>query len=519
MKTWMIYEKIQELKRNHLKKSQVSKRLGIDYKTVLKYWDMPPDEFARTRSKSQVRAKKADVYKDYVVACLQKYPDMSAAQIDDWIREKYNVSELPCRERAFRNYINAIRKEYGIEKPSNLRQYEAVDDPPMGKQAQVDMGQIPVDTPGGRKRTVYGFGMVMSNSRQKFILWQLHPWTTDDFIQAHLKAWKFFGGRTKEIVYDQDSVLAVSENSGDIIYTEGFQSFVNTIGFDIYLCHGADPESKGRIENVIKYAKHGFAEHRTLVDIDSFNEDCIAWLNRTGNAKVHGTTKKVPAEVFVLEKEYLIPVPEYGLEDHAEQSITYGVRKDNIVLYRSNRYRVPKGTYKKGLRVFIRVDGGNLSIVDAKTETVYATHPLCRGKGELIGESSRSERDKSKSLMELEDNVKALFGGDQIGPYLDRLHEEKTRYYRDQLGIIRSLFESWDPDLVRRSLDYCIQRSIYSAGELKSTVAYLATVEEEKRHKESGGEVKLPEKYRGGAPEIRDLQEYEQAMERRAVNG
>lgn len=35
MKDWMIYEKIQEMKRNKLNKSQVSRRLGIDYKTVL----------------------------------------------------------------------------------------------------------------------------------------------------------------------------------------------------------------------------------------------------------------------------------------------------------------------------------------------------------------------------------------------------------------------------------------------------------------------------------------------------
>lgn len=104
-------KKIQELKRNHLNKSQVSKRLGIDYKTVLKYWDMPPDEFARARERSRVRAKKADAYKSYVVECLQKYPDMTAAQIDDWIRENYSISELPCKERAFRNYVRAVRKE------------------------------------------------------------------------------------------------------------------------------------------------------------------------------------------------------------------------------------------------------------------------------------------------------------------------------------------------------------------------------------------------------------------------
>lgn len=519
MKSWMTYEKIQELKRNHLNKSQVSKRLGIDYKTVMKYWDMTPDEFARVLGKSKSRAKKADVYKDYVVECLQKFPDMTAAQINDWIRENYSVTELPCKDRAFRNYVAAIRTEYNIKRPSSPRQYEAVDELPMGQQSQIDMGQIKLDTPGGRKRTVYGFAMVMSHSRYKFACWQLRPWTTADFIQAHLKAWKYFGGRTREIVYDQDSILAVSENNGDIIYTEEFQNFINTIGFDVYLCRGADPESKGKVENVIKYVKHGFAEHRLLTDIDSFNEACIAWLDRTANAKVHETTKKVPAEVFAVEKEHLSPVPEYGLENCTGKSITYAVRKDNVVLYRGNRYRVPKGTYKKGLRVFVRVEGDTLSIVDAKTDETYATHPLCRGKGELIGESSRNNRDKSKSLLEQEDSVKALFGGDKIGSWLDKLHAEKPRYYRDQLGVLRSLFGEWDPDLIRRSLDYCIRREVYSAGELASVTAYLAAAEKEKQSKTSETAVQLPEKYRGGAPEVRDLRDYERALERRAANG
>lgn len=41
---------------------------------------MPPDEFAEARKKSGSRHKKADIYKDYVVECLQNYPDMTAAR-------------------------------------------------------------------------------------------------------------------------------------------------------------------------------------------------------------------------------------------------------------------------------------------------------------------------------------------------------------------------------------------------------------------------------------------------------
>lgn len=289
MKDWMTYEKIQELKRIHFSKAKVAQKLCVDYKTVSKYWDMPPDEFAECRNRAQRRKRKADIYKDYIVSCLRQYPDMTAAQLYDWLKERYGKNKLPFRKRSFRNYVAAIRKEYDIPKPDNTREYEAVDELPMGKQAQVDMGEISLETPSGRRKKVYGFGMVMSHSRYKYILWQTRPWTTADFVQAHIKAFAFFGGRPEEIVYDQDKVLAVSENNGDIIYTEGFQNYLDATGFRIYLCHGSDPESKGKIEAVIKYAKHGFAEHRILDDIDDFNRDCIAWLERTGNADEHGT--------------------------------------------------------------------------------------------------------------------------------------------------------------------------------------------------------------------------------------
>ena len=522
MKEWMTYEKIQELKRNHLNKSQVSRRLQIDYKTVTKYWDMSADAFAEATNRAGRRRKKADDYQKFVLSCLQQYPDMTASQIYDWIKERTGMKKLPFRQRSFRNYVNALREEYDIPKPETARQYEAVEDPPMGEQAQVDMGEISLKTPSGRHKKVYGFGMVLSHSRYKYILWQTRPWTTANFVQAHIKAFTYFGGRPKQIVYDQDKVLAVSENNGDIIYTEGFQNYLNATGFDVFLCHGSDPESKGRIEAVIKYAKNGYARHRELDDIDEFNRGCIDWLERTGNAEEHGTTKKIPAEVFAIEKEYLVPVSEYSFAKPADDSITYQVRKDNVVLYKSNRYRVPKGTYSKGKRVFMIVEGEMVSIVDAETGVLYAKHTLSTGKGELIGESSRSCRDKGKTILELEASVKSLLGdcGGKTDPYLARIHREKRRYYRDQLGVIRNLFDEWDPCLIRKALEYCTEQELYSAGDLSSATSYMSLLEEEKQNNKSDGTtLRLPEKYRGGSPQIRDLSIYEEAMGRRAANG
>ena len=478
---------------------------------------MTPEAYAARVESAKTREKKADPHKDFVLECLLKYPDMSAAQLYDWIKERTCLETLDFQERCFRDYVKSIREEYDIKKPETSRQYEAMDELPSGQQAQVDMGEISLETLSGRHKKVYCFGMVMTHSRYKFILWQERPFTTDTFVQAHIKAFAFFGCFLREMVYDQDKILAVSENNGDIIYTEGFQNYVNEVKFDIFLCHGADPESKGLIENVVKYAKHGFAEHRIFRDIGSFNADCIAWLKRTGNKKEHGTTKKIPAEVFTFEKEHLIPVSEYSFVVAANDSIDYQVRKDNIVLYKGNRYRVPKGTYSPGKRVFMVVSDETVSITDTLTGEIYATHPLCHEKGKLIGQK-RDDRDKSKSLQEQECLIQQLFQKDElVSPFLEHIHQAKPRYYRDQLGVIRKLFEEWDVELLIQGLHYCSEKELYSAGELKSSIIYLDQLKTAPKKKENL--TALPSKYRGNTPEIRNLGVYEQAMERSVVNG
>ena len=512
MVNWKMYGKIQEQKRKGLNKSQVSRNLEIDYKTVLKYWDMTADDYAKTKEFAESRSKKADKYKDCVLEYLRKYPDMSSAQLFDRIKEENNIECLDFKERAFRNFVSNLRTEYGIPKKTQARQYEAVDERDMGFQAQVDMGEVSVELESGRHKKIYCFVMIMSCSRMKYVLWQEKPFTTESFVSAHISAFSFFGGRPKQMVYDQDKILAVSENHGDIIYTQGFQNYVSEVKFDIFLCHGDDPESKGMVENAVKYAKHGFADHRIFKDIDSFNQDCISWLKRTGNAKVHGTTKKIPAEVFKLEKEYLIPVSNYSFETATSTSIRYKVRKDNIVNYKGNRYRVPKGTYCAGkeVEVIVTVNNEALIISDSVTGEIYAEHPLCHEKGKLIGKR-RDERDKSKSLKELEENIKSLFENDISAiSFLENIHKEKPRYYRDQLGVIKKLFEEWECEIILKGLEYCINHSLYSAGELKSSIMYLNEINSKSDEvKLSSG---LPDKYHGDTIQIRDLSEYDRIM-------
>lgn len=514
MINWMEYAEIQKHKRAGLNKSQVARLLSTDYKTILKYWDMSPDDFSAERENASSRRCKADAFKNYILKCLTEYPDMSSAQLYDWLKENSGNDTLPFTERTMRNYVNHIREEYDITRPQKVRQYEAVEELPMGFQAQVDMGSINLKNYYGRSKKVFCFAMVLSHSRYKYVLWQDRPFTTSDFTAAHIKAFAFFGGRPKQIVYDQDRVMTVSENYGDIIYTSGFQSFVNEIKFEIYLCRGADPESKGKVENVVKYAKHNFAEHRVFYDIDSFNQDCIDWLRRTANGTINDTTKKIPAEVFSVEKEYLIPVSECTNVNSDTKSILYSVRKDNVVLYKSNRYRVPYGTYAPGRKVALYANNRRLRITDPETGEILAVYDISSEKGKLIGEKVR-HNEKPEVVLQTEQELKALFDYPaRFDDFLKQVEATHMRHYKDQLFQLKKLFEVYDKPVILESFEYCITHSLFSYADMNSCILFFNTRKEDPLKKRLNAK-SLPEKYRNDKIALRDLSIYEEALSRR----
>lgn len=207
LKEWNLFGEIKQYKAMGLNKSQVQRELNINYKTVDKYWDMLPDEYAELRVEAKNRSKKIDWYKDEILDWITDFRDMSAAQVIDWFQERHY--EINFTERSLRGYISNLRKVYNLPKTESIRQFEEVLELPMGYQVQVDMGQIWLKKLDRTKVKIYCFAMVLAHSRYKYILWSDKPFTTVSFIDAHNRAFEYYGGMPAEIVYDQDRVLTV----------------------------------------------------------------------------------------------------------------------------------------------------------------------------------------------------------------------------------------------------------------------------------------------------------------------
>lgn len=227
-----MYIEIQHLKEKGFSNSKISKMLNISRPTVIKYINMSPDEFNLEMKSRNQRSKKPDIYHNDILAWLREYPEITAAQIYDWLEEKYK--EVKFNEATTRNYVRWIRKEYNIPKGIETRQYGAPDDPPFGNQAQVDFGEIKVTTSTGSSIKLLVMCFVLSNSRYKYCEWQDRPFTTEDIIKIHENAFDFYGGIPQEIVYDQDHLILTSENHGDLVFTHAFANYLTNRKFKVY---------------------------------------------------------------------------------------------------------------------------------------------------------------------------------------------------------------------------------------------------------------------------------------------
>ena len=469
-----MYLEIHQLRKKGLNISQIGQELKISRPTVYQYLGMSFEEAEEWCLKQGRRKKILDPYQDWIVEWLREHPHLSAAQIKDWLLERF--PDLKVGDSTVRLYVNEVRETFQISKQATERQYDAVQELPMGKQMQVDWGETIQKTTTGGRIKLYVICFVLSHSRQKYMFWQDRPFNTQDAIIAHEKAFQYYGGRTEEMVYDQDRIISVEENAGDIVLTQAFQQYVNDRGFEVVLCRAADPESKGKIESVVKYVKYNFADSRVFSDMEDWNERSLAWLKRTGNHRKHEVTKKRPEEVFALEQAHLLPVSHLNTLAYViDSSITRKIRKDNTVMYQGNRYSVPLGSYKSlpDNDCTVVIEENYLQIYHPISQEMIAEHPLCLEKGKLIQKQAH-KRDRSASSRALKEGLVLTLKSDPIAlDYLETVCRHYPRYQKDQLKMIEKTVKEAELRLIIQAMTKCQQLGLYSANDLRQVLLML----------------------------------------------
>lgn len=470
LNTWIMYHEIQKLDRLGFSKSKIADYLKVNRRTVKKYFDMTEEEFEQFLLQKGSKDKILDPYKDFVLNRLKEYPDTSSAQIFDWLKEHHTNLPEVCEKTVY-NFVMGIRQKYNIPIVNHFREYFPIEELPYGLQAQVDFGEYNMRHHGKRSKKVYLFAMVLSRSRMKFICFLDRPFTANHVCIYHEKSFEYFEGIPQVIVYDQDKTIVVNENIGNIILTADFQNYIKSRNFKRHFCRKADPESKGKVENVIGYVKKNFLHNRKYIDLDTLNNQALEWLSRTGNKNVHNLTKKSPLSEFLIEKQHLPPYTPLTLK--TETMKAYTVRKTNEINYQGTFYSLPMGTYTGSqTQVFVKSHNHTVEIYSTD-EILICSHELSMEKGKTITNTNH-RRDKSASINEMINTTSQYFSDTQKAiTYFKKIQTDLPRYIRDHLQVIKKALKDAPKDIADKTLDFCIKNENYGGYEFESVLFVL----------------------------------------------
>lgn len=469
LNAWIMYHEVQRLDRLGFSKNKISGFLKANWRTVKKYLTMSEDEYELFLRKKD-KVKILDPYKDFILARLHEYPDTSSAQMFDWLKEHH--ANLPyVSEKTVYNFVMDIRQKSGIPYIKPFREYFPVEELPYGQQAQVDLGQYNLRSHGDNRKKIYFFAMVLSRSRMKFVSFLDRPYTAKDMCIAHERAFEYFGGIPQTIVYDQDSTIIVDENKGDIILTQEFRAYTKSRNFNRHFCRKADPESKGKIENVIGYIKKNFLYNRRYFDLDTINRQVFEWLERTGNKNIHNLTRKRPSDEILIERPYLLPYNPLTIESN--DMIPYIVRKNNVINYKSNFYSLPEGTYcGRDTQVLVNEKEDRIEIFTIKKDFI-CTNKLSLEKGKTIINTNH-RRDKSEGIAKMMNTVSLYFTDrEKAISYFKKIQSNMPRYLRDHLQVIKRALKEVPVEMADNALDFCVKNSNYSGLDFESVLFVL----------------------------------------------
>ena len=469
MKTRKMYKQIQTFKRQGYSCNKIAMELEINPRTATKYYKMDEDDFREYRTGHLFRDRSFTEYEREILEVYAKnnFRKLNMSSVYDYLEERYG--ELPGNEKTLRNFISYLIETDKLTLNKNKRIYTKVPELPFGKQMQLDFGQYTCRS--GLK--IFIFAAVLSASRYKYVVFQDHPFRTTEVIDHLLGSFDYFGGVPKEMVIDQDRLMVVSENAGDIIYTHDFRYFIEEQDIGMYVCRGDDPETKGKIENVIKYVKYNFFNTRDFLLIDEANISVFKWLQRRANGKISQVTRQIPAILIENEREYLRPV---GNSIFRKSSLigreTRDVDEKDRISVNACGYQLPSKYRKKTVEVFITKHKVFVFDIYTGEEIVEYDLSLIPGK-----DSSKRghRREKEKSLQELKGHVVSMFESEKWKRFVAMNFKAFPRYIRDQCVEAKRYFEVKDIDIfiLERALEYCLENNTPSFANLNDTYAYF----------------------------------------------
>ncbi|MDQ6661483.1 MAG: IS21 family transposase [Chloroflexota bacterium] len=354
---------IRDLYRKGVSISEIARRTRRDRKTIRQPVQAP--DILLPQKARQPKARKIDPYVSYLEQRMAQGVLNARKLYGEILAQSY-----PGKESQVREFVHDRRPD---RPPEACVRFETAP----GEQGQVDWGHFGFISHHGRPCRLYAFIMTLGWSRASYLRFTVAADSTW-FIRCHLHAFAYLGGVPKRLLYDNLKSVVVWRDAEEVVHwNPRFLDFADVAGFSPQACKPYRPQTKGKVENGVKYVRGNFWPGLHFQDLDDLNNQALAWLNTTANPRVHGTTGEVPFSRLRTE----------GLQP-ADKAFTYDTSvltsrrssKDCVISYEGNLYSVPAAYARKTLQVKI-TEAGEL-VICSEVGQELARHRVLLGRRE-----------------------------------------------------------------------------------------------------------------------------------------
>ena len=387
--------------------------------------------------------------------------DSYKEQIIEWRCEPYEFNGTRIfRELKARGYTGSIGPIYrflkrvdedigdSISKKATVRH-----ESPPGDQAQFDWTEYQVVV-GNRYRTVYCFALILAASRKKAVCFSLRE-DADAIYEAVQDLFDELGGVTLELLIDNPKALVKENNpksEDEIKYNPHALLMAANLGTELNACPCYWPRKKGKIENPFTYIEQQFIKGNRFESMEELNRRGKEFVNEWCN-EVHGTTKRVPNDFYLLEERALLqPLPERHY--YHKKTVERKISADSYLSFAGNKYSVPVKYATRKVHVRLVYDY-KIKVYDSK-ENFIADIEAFDGKSNTLTVASHYDAIAKKvptSIPQIRRDFTARFSnGYRYLEAAGRKFDQPTHYARK----IMELQELYDDEVLDVFIGLCV---------------------------------------------------------------
>lgn len=354
-------QEILRLRSNGMGKRAIARKLGRDVKAVrraiARHGDPAPREVVPTVPQERSDSK------------LAPYYDVIAEKAAQGLTGKRILREITEQgyEGSRTILLDHLRTIRAQRKPAQ-RTFRRFETGP-AEEMQVDWSPYRVMV-GGVLRVIHCFAMLLCYSRYLFVGFHRDE-RLPTLLAAHIDAFHFLGGVTRTIVYDNMATITHGRRGREILWHPEFLSFTRHYMYEPRLCRPADPNRKGKVESVFKYLEEDLIRGSSFESWEHLDHATNSWLTQIANRRRHGTTRLVPEERWLMERDFLTALPDTPYPAYREE--IRQVYDDGLIVVEGTRYSVPKHGIGKARSVTVRSHPRHIEILN-REGCVIARH-------------------------------------------------------------------------------------------------------------------------------------------------